>query len=353
MATGRLSDKGLDTEVEEQTTCCFAVQDKVWVSDPDGAPWEVYTVLADAPAETGIAGDGSCCVPEAVGSVPWPWVAARRARRPVAEQRSRSGRRTMRDTVLWRRLLAEFLGSAFLAAVVIGSGIAAQTPVSGRQHRARALRERSGHGDGSVRHHLDVRPDLGRTLQPGRLLRRRRVRGSQVEGRRRLPPLPSRRVHLWGDPGQCDVLEAAISISTKHRASGPHWLSEVVATIGLILVIFALARIGTLPPRPGGGRGLHRRGLLLHQLDQLRQPRHHGRPHVLQHLRRHCPVIRPELHLGPGRGRGAGFRTDQGAVPGDHQSRGGRRDRAAPAWRETTSRPADMRHRRKDDPCTS
>ena len=69
-ATGRLSDNGLETAVEEQTTCCYAVQDKVWVSDPDGAPWEVYTVLADAPAETGIAGDGSCCVPEAVGNVP-------------------------------------------------------------------------------------------------------------------------------------------------------------------------------------------------------------------------------------------------------------------------------------------
>lgn len=67
-ATGRLHEKGLETAVEEQTTCCYAVQDKVWVSDPDGAPWEVYTVLADAPAETGIAGEGSCCVPEAVGS---------------------------------------------------------------------------------------------------------------------------------------------------------------------------------------------------------------------------------------------------------------------------------------------
>jgi len=69
-ATGRLNDTGLETEVEEQTTCCYAVQDKVWVNDPDGMPWEVYTVLADAPAETGIAGDGSCCVPEAVGSIP-------------------------------------------------------------------------------------------------------------------------------------------------------------------------------------------------------------------------------------------------------------------------------------------
>jgi catechol 2,3-dioxygenase-like lactoylglutathione lyase family enzyme len=69
-ATGRLSDSGLETAVEEQTTCCYAVQDKVWVNDPDGAPWEVYTVLADAPAETGIVGDESCCVPDSVGSVP-------------------------------------------------------------------------------------------------------------------------------------------------------------------------------------------------------------------------------------------------------------------------------------------
>jgi glycerol uptake facilitator-like aquaporin len=38
--------------------------------------------------------------------------------------------------------------------------------------------------------------------------------------------------------------EAAVSISTKHRATGPHWLSEVVATVGLVLVIFALARSG-------------------------------------------------------------------------------------------------------------
>jgi catechol 2,3-dioxygenase-like lactoylglutathione lyase family enzyme len=78
-ASDRLSGEGLTTEVQNQTTCCFAVQDKVWVEDPDGAPWEVYTVLADAPSETGIAGDGSCCVPpvgeqgavtESAGSAP-------------------------------------------------------------------------------------------------------------------------------------------------------------------------------------------------------------------------------------------------------------------------------------------
>src|SRR5580704_5497971 len=47
-ATGRLSAEGLPTEIQESTTCCFAIQDKVWVNDPDGAPWEYYTVLADA-----------------------------------------------------------------------------------------------------------------------------------------------------------------------------------------------------------------------------------------------------------------------------------------------------------------
>jgi catechol 2,3-dioxygenase-like lactoylglutathione lyase family enzyme len=47
-AIGRLQGEGLDTRVEDQTTCCFAVQDKVWVNGPDGEPWEVYTVLADA-----------------------------------------------------------------------------------------------------------------------------------------------------------------------------------------------------------------------------------------------------------------------------------------------------------------
>jgi catechol 2,3-dioxygenase-like lactoylglutathione lyase family enzyme len=60
-ATRRLSSDGLATRTEEQTTCCYAVQDKVWVSDPDDAPWEIYTVLADAPVESGLAGDGGCC----------------------------------------------------------------------------------------------------------------------------------------------------------------------------------------------------------------------------------------------------------------------------------------------------
>jgi lactoylglutathione lyase len=44
----RLAGAGLFTEEEMNTTCCFATQDKVWVTGPAGEKWEVYTVLADS-----------------------------------------------------------------------------------------------------------------------------------------------------------------------------------------------------------------------------------------------------------------------------------------------------------------
>ena len=47
-AEQRLNSKGLETETENQVSCCYAVQDKVWVNDPDNAPWEIYKVLDDA-----------------------------------------------------------------------------------------------------------------------------------------------------------------------------------------------------------------------------------------------------------------------------------------------------------------
>ena len=62
----RLTEEGMFTEEEIGTTCCFATQDKVWVSAPDGERWEVYTVLADsdtfgaAPQQV-TETDGGCC----------------------------------------------------------------------------------------------------------------------------------------------------------------------------------------------------------------------------------------------------------------------------------------------------
>src|SRR5437764_8845697 len=56
-ATSRLSQSGLDTRVQEQTSCCYAVQDKVWVSDQDGAQGEEFTVRPDDPIMVVVATD--------------------------------------------------------------------------------------------------------------------------------------------------------------------------------------------------------------------------------------------------------------------------------------------------------
>jgi hypothetical protein len=61
-AAGRLAAAGLATATEEGTACCYAVQDKVWVTGPGAEPWEVYTVEGDA--DTLDRAPGSpCCAP--------------------------------------------------------------------------------------------------------------------------------------------------------------------------------------------------------------------------------------------------------------------------------------------------
>ena len=47
--TQRFGDLGLDMEIEDGVVCCHAEQDKVWVSDPSGTRWEVYTITDDLP----------------------------------------------------------------------------------------------------------------------------------------------------------------------------------------------------------------------------------------------------------------------------------------------------------------
>ena len=73
-AKARFDAAGLATRTEEDTACCYAVQDKVWVEDPDGNSWEVFVVKADAPTMgSGLpkTADGApCCVPSAVAEAP-------------------------------------------------------------------------------------------------------------------------------------------------------------------------------------------------------------------------------------------------------------------------------------------
>lgn len=56
----RFEQLGLVDSVEKDKTCCYAVQDKVWMQSPDGAPWEYYTVLSDAPTFHATI-DQKCC----------------------------------------------------------------------------------------------------------------------------------------------------------------------------------------------------------------------------------------------------------------------------------------------------
>lgn len=59
-ASGRLAGEGLTTAEQAGVSCCYALQDKVWVQDPDGAPWEVYAVLAHVPG-TAATQTATCC----------------------------------------------------------------------------------------------------------------------------------------------------------------------------------------------------------------------------------------------------------------------------------------------------
>jgi extradiol dioxygenase family protein len=63
----RLQEQGILEKVEEDVACCFARQDKLWVTDPDGNPWEIFTVHEQLAVEGPHAQTG-CCVPKGKGA---------------------------------------------------------------------------------------------------------------------------------------------------------------------------------------------------------------------------------------------------------------------------------------------
>lgn len=63
----RLQEQGVLEKVEEDIACCFARQDKLWFSDPDGNAWEVFTVHEQL-AVTGSLKQTGCCVPKSSGA---------------------------------------------------------------------------------------------------------------------------------------------------------------------------------------------------------------------------------------------------------------------------------------------
>ncbi|WP_030871179.1 ArsI/CadI family heavy metal resistance metalloenzyme [Streptomyces sp. NRRL S-37] len=73
-ATTRLKDAGLATFEENDTSCCYALQDKVWVTGPGKEPWEVYVVKADADrlGKSPAAGGDTCCAGQETDTAPVP-----------------------------------------------------------------------------------------------------------------------------------------------------------------------------------------------------------------------------------------------------------------------------------------
>ncbi len=198
------------------------------------------------------------------------------------------------EVPLARRLLAEGLGSFFLFATVIGSGVMAENLRAGNV--AVAL--------------------LGNTLATGAMLFVLITMLGPISGAHMNPAVSlvarSRRELDWSDAGAYTVVQLAFGIlgawaahlmfdlptlqlSVKARTGLGQWTGEAIATFGLILTI-----IGTVRHRPrvgpGQRRALHHRRLLVHLVHQLRQSGDHRRAQPFRQLRWHRAGRRAAVH---------------------------------------------------------
>jgi arsenate reductase len=140
-----------------------------------------------------------------------------------------------------RRLLAELLGSAFLAAVVIGSGIAAQT-LSPHDVGLELFENAAATAAGLYAIILMFGPVSGGHFNPVVSFVDASFGGLSKRDALAYVPAQVAGCALGAVAANGMFAKAAISISTHHRAGSAHLLAEAIATLGLILVIFSLAR---------------------------------------------------------------------------------------------------------------
>jgi glycerol uptake facilitator-like aquaporin len=144
-------------------------------------------------------------------------------------------------TPLARRLLAELLGSALLAALVIGSGIAAQT-LSPNDVGLQLFENAAATAAGLFTIILMFGPVSGGHFNPVVSLADASFGGISWRDALAYIPVQVAGCILGAITANVMFSLAAISISTHHRASPAHLLSEAIATAGLLLVIFSLTR---------------------------------------------------------------------------------------------------------------
>jgi arsenate reductase len=142
---------------------------------------------------------------------------------------------------LGRRLLAELLGSAFLAALVIGSGIAAQT-LSPDDVGLELFENAAATAAGLYTIILMFGPVSGGHFNPVVSLADASFGGMRWREAFAYIPAQVAGCALGAVAANGMFSLAVVSVSTHHRASAAHLFSEVIATAGLVLVIFALAR---------------------------------------------------------------------------------------------------------------
>ena len=198
---------------------------------------------------------------------------------------------------LRHRAIAELVGTAFLVAAVVGSGIAAQR-LSPNDVGLQLLENALATGAALAALIIALQP-VSAAFNPV-VTALERLTGT-LTGRYAVTLVGAQ--ILGGLVGvvvaNLMFSEPAVSLSTTERGGLGRWLGEVVATAGLVLLITALSRTGRPQMIGWAGRRLHHRRLLVHQLYQLRQPGGHHRPNVLQHLCRHRTRIGADVPARP------------------------------------------------------
>ena len=250
-AQARLAGEGLTTASEEGVACCYARQDKVWVDGPSGEPWEIYTVLEDVEMLGGqlprrrsrdrrhlLLRDGRRC---ARAGHRRPLLLTRHAVSDLAHQPETGTGPLQLD--LARRLLAEALGTGLLVMAVVGSGIMASR-LSPDDIGLQLLENAAATAGALVALIWMLGSVSGAHFNPVVTLVDRafgdisnRDTGCYITAQIAGGCLGAMIANLMFEL-------PAVDPSTTVRSSGALWLSEAVATAGLLLVIHGCVRSG-------------------------------------------------------------------------------------------------------------
>ena len=203
------------------------------------------------------------------------------------------------NPTLWRRLLAEFAGTALLVTAVVGSGIMASRLSDDIGLQLLENSVATAFALGALI--LTFGPVSGAHFNPvvsaaDWFLGRRT--GTGLSGRDLGGYIAAQTAGAIGGAILADLMFKlpAVDFSAKHRAGTDLWLGEVVATTGLLLLIFALARSGRASVAPAAVGAYIGARLLVHQQHQLREPSRDDRPRVHRHLRRDRPRVGAGFH---------------------------------------------------------